>query len=134
MILLAAAPSITGVIQERKARKLFEQFDDLAREAGKRAVIERRAYVLAWDDSGVTMLPKEPKNDAEAQGGQRVDFGERQAPELQLPAALTDAAPVVWTFWPTGTCEPATVICRIATAPWTATYNPLTEQPVYTSP
>jgi prepilin-type N-terminal cleavage/methylation domain-containing protein len=134
MIVLAAAPSLSGIIEERKAKKLFEQFDELAREAGQRAVIERRAYVLEWDDSGVTMHPKDPNNPTEAQGTQRVDFGDRQAPDLDLPGALVKNPPKIWTFWPTGTCEPATIVCHIADSPWTASYDALTEQPYYTSP
>jgi competence protein ComGC len=134
MIILAAIPSISGVIEEQRAKKLFTQFDDLAKAASTRAVTERRPYVLDWDDSGVSMRPLEPENDDEANGSQRVDFGEKLAPDLRLPAALEKDPPRQWTFWPTGTCEPAIVICHIAGAPWTATYDALTEQCVFTSP
>jgi hypothetical protein len=134
MIVLAAIPSLSGVIAEQRAKKLFTQFDDLARTASTRAVTERRPYVLDWDDSGVSIRPLDPENGDEAQGAQRVDFGDKLAPDLRLPAALEKDPPRQWTFWPTGTCEPAIVICHIADAPWTATYDPLTEQPVFTSP
>lgn len=134
MIILAAIPSISGVIAEQRAKKLFTQFDDLTKEASTRAVTERRPYVLDWDDSGVSMRPLAPENDDEAQGIQRVDFGKKLAPELRLPSALEKDPPREWTFWPTGTCEPATIICHVAASPWTATYDPLTEQPVFTSP
>ena len=134
MIVLAAIPSISGVIEEQRAKKLFNQFDALVREASIRAVTERRAYVLAWDDSGVAMRPLAPENDDEAKGGDRVDFGKKLAPDLQLPGALEKDPPRQWTFWPTATCEPATIICRVANAPWTARYDPLTEQPDFTSP
>jgi hypothetical protein len=134
LIMLAAVPSISGVLEEQRAKKLFNQFDDLAREASSRAVTERRPYVLDWDDSGVTLRPLSPENPDEAQGTGRVDFGRKLAPDLTLPSALEKDPPRVWTFWPTGTCEPATVTCHIPDAPWTATYDPLTEQPVFTSP
>jgi hypothetical protein len=134
MIIMAAIPSISGVIEEQRAKKLFNEFDGLAREASDHAVTERRPYVLEWDDSGVSMRPLAPANEDEARGTGRVDFGEKHAPDLQLPAALEKNPPRVWTFWPTGTCEPATIICHLADAPWTATYDPLTEQPVFTSP
>lgn len=134
MIILAAIPSLSGLIEERRAKKLFNEFDDLAKEASTRAVTERRAYVLDWDDSGVSMRPLEPANDDEAEDVRRVDFGQKLAPDLELPGALEKDPPREWTFWPTGTCEPAIVICHIADAPWTATYDPLTEQPVFTSP
>jgi hypothetical protein len=134
MIILAAIPSISGVLEEQRAKKLFNQFDDLTKAAASRAVTERRPYVLDWDDSGVFMRPLEPENAGEAQGSQRVDFGEKLAPVLQLPSALEKDPPRQWTFWPTGTCEPAIIICRIAGSKWTATYDALTEQPVFTSP
>ena len=114
MIMLAAVPSISGVIEEQRAKKLFNQFDGLVKDASSRAVTERRPYVLEWDDTGVTMHPL--------------------APDLLLPTALVKDPLRLWTFWPTGTCEPATIICHVANAPWTATYDPLTEQPVFTSP
>jgi hypothetical protein len=134
MIVLAAVPSLSGVLAEQRAKKLFNEFDDLARAASSRAVTERRPYVLDWDDSGVSMRPLAPENGDEAQGMQRVDFGEKLAPDLRLPGALEKNPPRQWTFWPTGTCEPAIIICHVAGAPWTAKYDALTEQAVFTSP
>jgi len=134
MIILAAVPSITGILAEQKAKKLFNRFDDLVKKAATHAVTERRPYVLVWDESGVAMRPLAPDNRQEAQASGRVDFGERHAPDLMLPGALAKHPPRVWTFWPTGTCEPAKIVCHLADAPWTASYDPLTEQPVFTSP
>jgi hypothetical protein len=134
MLLLAAIPSITGVLADQRAKKLFNQFDDLTREASSRAVIERRPYAIEWDDSGVTLRPLAPANPDEAQGIDHVDFGERLAPDLDLPAALLKKPPRIWTFWPTGTCEPAVITCHVPGARWTANYDPLTEQPIFTSP
>ena len=134
MLVVAAVPSISGVIEQERAKKLFTQFDALAKQASSRAVTERRPYVLEWDESGVTMRPLAPDNADEAQGTGRIDFGDKLAPDLLLPAALVKDPPKVWTFWPTGTCEPATITCHVPGAAWTATYNPLTEQPVFTSP
>ena len=134
LIVLAAVPSISGVLQEQRAKKLFNQFDDLAKQASGKAVTERRPYVIEWDDSRVTMHPLAPKNEDDPQDSVRVDFGEKLAPDLLLPGALMKDPPRVWTFWPTGTCEPATIICHVADSPWTASYDALTEQPVYSSP
>jgi hypothetical protein len=133
LIFLAAVPSISGVIADQKAGKLFNQFDDLVKQASNHAVTERRPYVLEWDDSGVFMHPLSPANADEARGTGRVDFGEKLAPDLELPGALVKDPPRVWTFWPTGTCEPAKIVCHLPSAPWTATYDPLTEQPVFAS-
>ncbi len=168
IIMLAAVPSIKGLIEEQHAKKLFNEFDALTKEASSRAVTERQPYVIEWDESGVTMHPAGAGESAQAremdqdesadqtvddgqsgadgqtaaqaqpgnEGGEtkRVDFGEKLAPELILPAALTKNPPAIWTFWPTGTCEPATVICHVPGAAWTATYDPLTEQAAFTSP
>ena len=134
LIIVAAMPSISGVIQDQRAKKLFNQFNDLAREASTHAVKERRPWCLEWDDTGVFLRPLSPDNTDEARGISRVDFGEKLAPDLDLPGALEKKPLREWTFWPTGTCEPAKIICRIPDAPWTATYDPLTEQPVFTSP
>jgi type II secretory pathway pseudopilin PulG len=134
MIILAAIPSVSGVIEDQRAKKLFNQFDDLARAASHHAITERRPYVLEWDDTGVFMRPLEPVNEDEAQGTQRVDFGDKLAPDLTLPASLEKHPPRIWTFWPSGTCEPAVVVCHVPASPWTATYNPLTEQAAFTSP
>jgi type II secretory pathway pseudopilin PulG len=134
MIVLIAVPSVSGVLADQRAKKLFNQFDALARSASDHAITERRAYVLQWDESGVFMRPLAPEDRGEAQGGGRVEFGDKLAPELQLPGSLEKHPPRLWTFWPTGTCEPAVVICRIDGAPWTASYDPLTEQAAYTSP
>ena len=134
LVVLAAVPSLSGIIEERRAKKIFNQFDDLVRQAESRSVTERRPYALVWDLSGVFLAPLSPANAGGAKGIARVDFGDRQTPELQLPAALNSDVPKQWTFWPSGACEPATVICRSADAPWTAVYDPLTVQPVFTSP
>ncbi|MGA3169730.1 MAG: hypothetical protein ABSE62_01845 [Chthoniobacteraceae bacterium] len=134
LIVLAAVPSVSGVIEEQRAKKLFTEFDALTKQASSRASTERRPYALVWDDSGVTMQPLTPQEGDEPQPGDRVEFGEKLAPDLLLPAALTKNPPAIWTFWPTGTCEPATIISHVPGATWTATYDPLTEQPTFTSP
>lgn len=135
MILLAAVPSLTGVIEMQRARKLFNQFDSLAKNTSSRAVIERRPFALVWDDNGVSLQPLGQKGGSiPAEDTGRVDFGKKLAPDLILPASLEKDPPRVWTFWPTGTCEPAKVICHITDSPWTATYDPLSEQAVFTSP
>jgi type II secretory pathway pseudopilin PulG len=134
MIILAAVPSISGLMAEQRAKKLFTEFDELARKASMTAVEERRAYALVWDDSSVVMRPLAPADKKEAAGTGRVDFGKKMAPDLFLPASLAKAPPRVWTFWPTATCEPATIKCHVPDASWTATYDPLTEQAVFSSP
>jgi len=45
---------------------------------------------------------------------------------LTLPAALTKKPAGEWIFWPTGTCEPATVHYEGRAGTWTANYSSLT--------
>ena len=134
MIMMAAVPSVSGLLEQRRAEKQFNEFDGLAKEASSRAVSERRPYVIEWDDTGVTLHPLSPGDSDNADQTKRVEFGEKMVPDLIMPGALVKKPAPVWTFWPTGTCEPVKIVCHVPDAPWTATYDALTEQPVYTSP
>jgi len=118
LIVLAAVPSLSGVLEEQRAKKVFNQFNDLVREARTHAVTERRPYALVWDKTGVFVTPiamaedtgtngaasldeeQEQQQDqamsddtttdgqaqiVEPEGAKRLDFGEKETPELQLP-------------------------------------------------
>ena len=52
IIMLAAVPSIQGVVEEQRARKLFTQFDSLATRRPARGR-SRSAALMSW--SGTTM-------------------------------------------------------------------------------
>lgn len=133
LILTLAVPSIQGVVNDAKMRKRFDEIDALARDAQSRSVTERRAFVLAWDKAGIALRPQEPRTKEEAGGISRVDFSEKETVTLGLPAALVKKPAAVWTFWPTGTCEPATLTGEGGEGRWTADYNPLTARAVFSS-
>jgi type II secretory pathway pseudopilin PulG len=130
LLVTLAVPSVSGLLAEQRAKRSFEAFDSLARDAQSRSRSERRAYVLAWDRDGIAVRPKEPKSDEELKGVNRIDFAEKETFAIDLPAALVKTPASEWIFWPTGTCEPATVHHGEADR-WTANYDPLTTRPQF---
>jgi prepilin-type N-terminal cleavage/methylation domain-containing protein len=133
LLVLAAVPSVQSIMDDQRMRRTFDAFDGLVRDAQSHSVTERRAYVIAWDKSGVALLPMEPKNKDEAKGVARVDFGETQKLDIAFPAALVKSSIKAWTFWPTGTCEPAIVSSSDTSGKWTASYDPLTTRANYST-
>ena len=131
LVMTAAIPSLTGVLEGSKARNAFSKFDTLVQEAHARSVEEARNYVLVWGrDKRVLLRPEEPTK-AEAAGVRKWQIQKGEALELRLPAALTarGAQPdAIWTFWSTGVCEPAEIRYKGAEGTWFAVYNPFTLQ------
>jgi type II secretory pathway pseudopilin PulG len=125
LLVTLAVPSMSGLLAERKLKRSFESFDALARDAQAQSLTERRAYVIAWDAKGLALRPQQPRNAGEEQGA-RLDFADKETFDLNLPAALVPKPRREWIFWPTGTCEPATVFYHGAAGAWTADYDPLT--------
>jgi len=129
LLLAAAVPSLSGVLNANKENEVFKLFNDLVQEARARSIEERRAYVLLWTKEGVTLQADGAAPDEEAQ---HLTLEEDDTLKLELPAALIKDPPPVWTFWPSGTCEPATVHYSGKSGRWTAAYNPFTAQPEVT--
>ena len=132
LVMTVAIPSLTGVLGGSKVHDSFADFDALAQEAHVRSVEEGRNYVIVWGrEKTVRLRPEEPANKGEAEGVQTRKIEKGEALELHLPAALTEKGSTpdaIWTFWSTGTCEPAEVRHKGATGAWSATYNPFTVQ------
>jgi len=126
LIVTIAVPSIQGVVAEQRARKSFDAFEAIVRDAQSRSITERRAWLLVWDKEGVALRPLEPANKEEKKGVARFDFAEKQTLEPQFPAALVKNPAKEWTFWPSGTCEPAVIANRSEDGEWIASYDPLT--------
>ena len=129
LLLGVAIPSITGLLDEQKLTKTFEDFDQLAREAQRRSVSERRAYVLRWDEEGVTVEPFEPGEDDAAGEVSRFALEDGAEMTLERPAALEKEPLKEWVFWRSGTCEPVVVGYAGPVGSWLARYNPLTARP-----
>lgn len=126
LLVTLAVPSVSGLLAEKKMKRSFDAFDALAHEAQSRSLSERRAYVVAWDNRGMAVRPQQSKPGEPAPDSPRVDFADRETFDLDLPAALVKSPARQWIFWPSGTCEPATVVYHGAGGAWNATYDPLT--------
>jgi len=127
LLLLLAVPSLSGVLANNRLRRSLNGFNNLVRQAQERSVAERRAYLIVWREKGVLLRPE-----VFAKGQQTSTTVELKL-TLKLPAALTNKPPAEWIFWPSGTCEPATVQFKGAAGSWTANYLPLTARPEVTS-
>jgi len=128
MLITLAVPSIQRLLNEENGRRSFERFDALVRRAQSRAVSERRAYVLDWDKTGVLVRPEKSATREEAAGLGRIDIGKKEVCDINFPAALVKKPARRWIFWPSGTCESATIFFKGNGESWVAEYDPLTTQ------
>ncbi|MGB9474731.1 MAG: prepilin-type N-terminal cleavage/methylation domain-containing protein [Candidatus Udaeobacter sp.] len=133
LLLVLAVPSLTGVIANRRLKQSLDDFNSLVREAQTRSVTERRPYLIVWAKNNVAVRPEAFAEDEEVKA--KAEFRPRKGSTLRLslPVALADKYPPEWIFWPSGTCEPATVRFQGAAGSWTANYSPLTGRPEITS-
>jgi type II secretory pathway pseudopilin PulG len=132
LILVLAVPSLSGVIANRRLKQSLDGFNQLVRQAQERSVTERRAYLIVWGKNGVLLRPEVFAEGQEEKPTAVFRLGKGSWIKILLPAALTGKPPAEWIFWPSGTCEPATVQFRGPAGGWTASYSPLTAQPELT--
>jgi type II secretory pathway pseudopilin PulG len=126
-----AVPSVGGLLEENRRRRSFDALDDLAREAQIRSTEERRSFVIVWERERIVLRPEEPANTEEERGvGELPIDGDHQY-SVELPAALQKEPPPVWTFWPTGTCEPVVIRYEGSGGKWIARFDPLTVRAVW---
>ena len=132
LLLMLAVPSLSGVLANKRLKRSLDGFNNLVRQAQERSVKERRPYLIVWSKKNVLMRPEAFAKDegAKATAEFRLDRGD--ALNLSLPAALTKKHPAEWIFWPSGTCEPATVQFKSSAGSWTVNYSPLTARPELT--
>jgi len=132
LILLLAVPSFTGVIANRRLKQSLDGFNQLVRQAQERSVTERRAYLIVWGKNSVLLRPEVFAKGEEEKPTAALGLSKGSWIRISLPAALLGKPPAEWIFWPSGTCEPATVQFRGPAGTWTANYSPLTAQPELT--
>lgn len=132
MLILMAIPSLRGVLEGNQSQNSFTSFDEMVQDAHSRAIAEHRAYVLMWSPKKVILRPDSPMNDAEAAGLRAIEITKDDVLNLFLPASLAERkgkiTAAIWTFWPVGVCEPATIQYKGKRGHWKATYNPFTVQ------
>ena len=132
LILVMAVPSLSGVIANRRLKQSLDSFNQLVRQAQERSVTERRAYLIVWGKNSVLLRPEVFAKDEEEKPTAVLGLTKGSWIRISLPAALLGKPPAEWIFWPSGTCEPATVQFRGPAGAWTAEYSPLTAQPELT--
>ena len=126
VLLLMAVPSLSGVIADRKLRASLDRFNNLVREAQERSVNQHRSYLIVWGDKDVIVQPEAFARDEDKTPVATFALERGSVLTLTLPAALKSKPAGEWIFWPTGTCEPATVHFEGRAGTWTANYSPLT--------
>jgi prepilin-type N-terminal cleavage/methylation domain-containing protein len=126
VVLLMAVPSLSGVLADRRLRASLDGFNNLVRQAQERSVAEHRAYLIVWGDKDVIVQPEAFAKDEEKKAVATFALERGTVLTLTLPAALTSKPAGEWIFWPTGTCEPASVRFTGRAGTWTANYSPLT--------
>ena len=129
---MLAVPSLTGVIANRRLKQSLDSFNQLVRQAQERSVTERRAYLIVWGKNSVLLRPEVFAEGEEEKPTVMLTLPKGTWMKISLPAALLGKPPAEWIFWPSGTCEPATVQFRSPAGAWTANYSPLTVQPELT--
>jgi type II secretory pathway pseudopilin PulG len=132
LLLMLAVPSLSGVIANRRLKQSLDSFNQLVRQAQERSVTERRAYLIAWGKNSVLLRPEVFVEGEEEKPTAVFRLSKGSWIKVSLPAALMGKTPAEWIFWPSGTCEPATVQFRGPAGGWTANYSPLTAQPELT--
>ena len=132
LILVLAVPSLSGVVANRRLKQSLDSFNQLVRQAQERSVTERRAYLIVWGKNSAQLRPEVFAEGEEEKPTAVLRLGKGSWIRISLPAALLGKPPAEWIFWPSGTCEPATVQFRGPAGGWTASYSPLTVQPELT--
>jgi type II secretory pathway pseudopilin PulG len=128
LLLMLAVPSMTGVVASRRLKQSLDGFNDLVRQAHERSMTERRPYIIVWGKNSVLLRPETFAEDEEAKPASEFRLSRGTLLRLSLPAALAEEHPAEWIFWPSGSCEPATVQFKGPGGLWTANYSPLTAQ------
>ncbi|HEX8680563.1 MAG TPA: prepilin-type N-terminal cleavage/methylation domain-containing protein [Chthoniobacterales bacterium] len=129
IILMLGVPSMSGVLADKRLRRSFDELNQLVREAQNRSVAERRPYLIVWNESQLLLRPEAFARDEKEEPVMALRLHRGDAYQLELPAALREEPPAEWIFWPSGTCEPATVKFKGVDGAWTANYSSLTARP-----
>lgn len=129
VIVMIAVPSLSSVLKQDATNQSFEAFDQLVRKARALSTSERRTYLIGWSQKEIVLRPELPENPSEAEGVDRIPISQKERYTFELPAALSKTKPTLWSFWPSGTREPATISYEGPTGSWSATFPPLAVKP-----
>lgn len=133
LLLAVGIPSMSGQLSRQRLQGTFDRFDAFAISAQKRSIAEKRAYALVWSRDGtIGLYPADLSTDERKKNGPTATFspaGSSTARDehyaLVRMASLAYDPANVWTFWPTGNCEPVEIRYEGPSGQWKAAYNPL---------
>lgn len=129
-ILMMAIPSVAGFFAGREIEAVFEEFDAMAQRASRLAAENREPYVILWEKGTIRLRPERiDPEEAPDESLPSVERTRKRDYRIAFPAALVAEPEPIWTFWPTGTCEPAVVEYEGPEGKWRARYDPLTARP-----
>ena len=126
LLLSLAVPSLQGVVADKRLRASLDRFNDLVRQVQEHSVTEQRGYLIVCGEKKITLRPETPSKNEEQNPTREYKLNGSDALTLSLPVALAKKPAGEWIFWPSGTCEPATIKFRGAAGTWTADYAALT--------
>jgi type II secretory pathway pseudopilin PulG len=129
LVVLLAVPSVNGVLADRRLHRSFDSMNDLVRQAQERSVKERRPYLIEWREQAVILRPESFREKESESPVASLPQYKANLFQLHLPVALAKDPPAQWIFWPSGTCEPATINFKGVDGHWTANYSALTACP-----
>ena len=129
ILLMLAIPSVTGVLADRRLHRSLDAMNEIVRQAQEHSVQERRPYLIAWGRKSIILRPEEVAPDEKDAPIATLALDKGHVFLLRLPEALQSDPLAQWIFWPSGTCEPATVSFNSPDGSWEVNYSPLTARP-----
>ncbi|HEY3601530.1 MAG TPA: prepilin-type N-terminal cleavage/methylation domain-containing protein [Chthoniobacterales bacterium] len=129
LLLLVALPSISGVMANRRLQRSLDAMNAIVQQAQEHSLKERRTYVIEWQKRTIILRPAEAQQGDSGAPIARLSLEKGHAYVLRLPAALAKGPFAEWTFWPSGTCEPANIQFKGPNGSWEVNYEPLSARP-----
>ncbi len=129
LILAVALPSLDGMFAAGRLQKSMDTFDAFAATAREKSMAEGRVYVMVWGKKKIRLVPDGPPREGLDEVEQVFTPGDHELFSLILPSAIDPEPAPEWTFWPTGTCEPATITYKGPAGSWEVRYAPLSARP-----
>ena len=126
LIVTMMVPSVSGLFAEQKLKRSFEDFDKFVRTAQLKSVTERRDYVMLFEEDGISLEPANPTEEDATAEMDHFALADGADIALERPVALQKNPPMEWSFWKSGTCEPAVVSYKGEAGTWVVKYEPLT--------
>ena len=123
-----ALPSLTGQLGHQRLEQAFDRFDALVTQAQQRSVAEGKPYVIVWTKDGAILLYPAELGEKERRAGPvaaLIPAKDTEEYSLFRNASLSHNPGPNWIFWPSGNCEPVSVLFKGAVGEWTADYNPV---------